>query len=63
MNQNRYPEPPVDLTPFLKKGPHYAVAEALWDGIFAPLERLADKLARRWTKKFCEENIPARERV
>ena len=64
MNQNnRYPEPPVDLTPYLNNSILSRVAEVLWNGIFQPLEKLADKLARRWTKKFCQENIPVNERV
>lgn len=56
-------EPPVDLKPYLKNGIHHRIAEVLWDGIFAPLERLSDRIKRRWTKKFCEENIPSTERI
>jgi hypothetical protein len=47
---------PVDVRPFLKKGPHYAVAEFLYRHIFQHLDNLLDRISARYTRKWCEDN-------
>lgn len=48
---------PVDMGPFLKKGPHYEVAEVLHRYFFQPIDDLLDRLKSRWTRRFCEDNL------
>lgn len=51
---------PVDIRPFLKKGPHHVVAEFLYRHIFQHIDNLLDRLSSHFTRKWCEENTPKR---
>lgn len=51
---------PVDLSPFLKKGLHYRVADVLYRYFFQPIDDLLERLKARWTRQWCEENTPKR---
>lgn len=49
-------EEPVDLSPFLKKGLHYSVADVLYRLIFQPINDLLDRISARFTRQWCEDN-------
>lgn len=48
---------------FIKQGILYSVAEFLTNWIFQPVIGFFERLSAKSTARFCEENIPARERV
>lgn len=52
------PSQHVDLTPYLKKGLHYRVAEVLYRYIFQPLDNLLDRISARFTRQWCEDREP-----
>lgn len=53
----------IDTKRFIKQGIHYKVADFLYTYIFGPVVGFLEKLNERATAKWCEERIPARERV
>lgn len=53
----------IDPKVFMKQGIHYKVADFLYTKFIGPVVAWFEKLSARSTAKWCEERIPARERV
>lgn len=49
---------PVNLAPFLRKGPHYVIADLLYGWFFQPVFDLVDRINAHFTRKWCESNTP-----
>jgi len=52
-------EQPVDLSPFLKRGLHYRVADFLYRHLFQHVDNLLERLSAWSTRKWCEDNSQA----
>lgn len=51
-------EEPVDLSPFLKRGLHYSVADFLYRHIFQHIDNLLERISAHFTRQWCEEQSP-----
>ena len=53
----------IDIKQFVKQGFIYKVAEGLTNYFFQPIIGFFERLSAKSTAKFCEDRIPARERI